>query len=334
MIEWFYNIKFAYPWVLLFLLIVPILIIIYIFRRQTMRPSYQLPTLPYSQVIKTTFRLKFFHSMFVLRVLAISLLIIVISRPQSSSSKKNVNVEGIDIVIALDISSSMLAEDFRPNRIEAAKDVAKTFIEGRKQDRMGMVCFGGETFTQCPLTSDHRVLINLLKDIKSGIIEDGTAIGDGLGTAVNRLRESKAKSKVIILLTDGMNNTGFVDPQSAADMAKEFGIRVYTIGVGTLGEAPYPVQTPFGIQYQRVEVEIDEPVLKQIAEQTNGKYFRATNKNKLIQIYQEIDKLEKTIIEVSSFTKKTEESIPFLLFALAFIILELIFRNTIFKTIP
>ncbi len=334
MINWILDIKFAYPWVLIFLLSIPISILWYIFKREKIRPAFQLPSLPNTKPLKKTLRLRFFHSMFVMRMLALTALIIVVARPQSSTSKRNVNIEGIDIIMALDISSSMLAEDFRPNRLEASKDVAKIFIQGRPQDRIGLVVFSGEAFTQCPLTNDHRVLHDLFKDMKSGIIEDGTALGDGLGTAVNRLRASKAKSKVIILLTDGVNNTGFIDPLAAADMAREFGIRVYTIGVGTMGTAPYPVQTPFGVQYQQMPVEIDEPVLQQVSEITGGKYFRATNKAKLEKIYSEIDKMEKTKIDVSSFSRKTEEAFPFLIFALIMLIAELLFRNTIFKTIP
>ncbi len=334
MIAWFADIKFLYPWVLLLLIVIPLLIVWYIFRRNRLRPAITLPHLPYSKPIVPTFRIRFFHSMFALRCIAVTALIIAMARPQTSSDKTDVNIEGIDIVLSLDISSSMLSEDFRPNRIEAAKDVALKFIEGRPQDRIGLVVFSGESFTQCPLTIDHRVLKELFKEIKSGIIEDGTALGDGLGTAINRLRNSKAKSKVIILLTDGVNNTGFVDPMAAADMAREFGIRVYTIGVGSMGTAPYPFQTPFGVQYQQIPVEIDEPLLQQIATTTGGKYFRAVNKSKLEKIYDEIDKMEKTKIEVMSYSHKTEEAFLFIIIALISLALELLLRNTIFKTIP
>lgn len=334
MLEWFLEIRFLYPWALLTLAVIPLLVVWYIFRRNRLRPAFILPHIPGNKPLYRSWRLRFFHSMFILRCLAIIAIIIAMARPQTSSDKTNVNIEGIDIIISLDISSSMLSEDFRPNRIEAAKDVALKFIEGRPQDRIGLVVFSGESFTQCPLTIDHRVLKELFAEIKSGIIEDGTAIGDGLGTAVNRLRASKAKSKVIILLTDGVNNTGFVDPLAASDMAREFGIRVYTIGVGTIGEAPYPFQTAFGVQYQRVPVEIDEPLLKQIATNTGGKYYRAVSKSKLEQIYAEIDKLEKSKIEVLSYSHKTEEAFLFILIALFALFFELILRNTIFKTIP
>jgi Ca-activated chloride channel family protein len=334
MIFWFGDISFLHPWVLLFLIGIPILIIWYIYRRNRLRPALTIPTLPQSKRILPTLRLRFFHSMFIFRFIALIFLILAIARPQTRSDKTDLNIEGIDIVLSLDISSSMLSEDFRPNRIEAAKDVALTFIEGRPQDRIGLVVFSGESFTQCPLTIDHRILKELFKEVKSGIIEDGTALGDGLGTAVNRLRSSKAKSKVIILLTDGVNNTGFIDPMAAADMAREFGIRVYTIGVGSMGTAPYPFQTPFGVQYQQIPVEIDEPLLQQIALTTGGKYFRAVNKLKLAQIYAEIDKMEKTKIEVMSYSHKTEKAFFFILIALFAIAIELLLRNTIFRIIP
>ncbi|MCD4744699.1 MAG: VWA domain-containing protein, partial [Bacteroidales bacterium] len=226
------------------------------------------------------------------------------------------------------------AQDLRPDRLEAAKDVAIDFILGRPNDRVGLVIFSGETFTQCPLTTDHAVIKNLFKDVKSGMIEDGTAIGDGLATAVNRLKDSKAISKVIILLTDGVNNMGSLDPLSAAEIAKIYGIRIYTIGVGTIGMAPYPVQTPFGLKYQDMEVNIDEDLLRQVAVMTNGKYFRATSNRKLKEIYNEIDKLEKSKIDVTEFRKKKEEFLPFALWACIFLIFELIFRNTVFRTLP
>jgi Ca-activated chloride channel family protein len=334
MIAWLLDIKFMYPWVLVFLIVIPILIIWYIFRRNKLRPALQLPKLPNSKPLTSTFRVRFFHTMFLLRCLAIFFIIIALARPQTSSDKTDINIEGIDIMLSLDISSSMLSEDFKPNRIEAAKDVALKFVEGRPQDHIGLVVFSGESFTQCPLTIDHRILKQLFKEIKSGMIDDGTALGDGLGTAVNRLRASKAKSKVIILLTDGVNNTGFIDPMAAADMAREFGIRVYTIGVGSMGTAPYPFQTPFGVQYQQMPVEIDEPLLQQIAAATGGKYYRAVNKNKLEQIYAEIDKLEKSKIEVLSYSNKTEEAFFFILLSFIALAIELLLRNTIFKTIP
>ncbi len=234
----------------------------------------------------------------------------------------------------MDVSSSMLAQDLRPDRLEAAKDVASEFIGGRPDDRIGLVIFSGESFTQSPLTSDHSMIRNLFKDIKSGMIEDGTAIGDGLATSINRLKESDAISKVIILITDGVNNSGSIDPLSAAEIAKMYGIRIYTIGVGTMGVAPYPVQTPFGIQYQNMEVKIDEEILEQVAEVTGGQYFRATSNRKLKEIYAEIDQLEKSKIDVTEFSRKHEEFLPLALLALAFFVMEILLRNTLFRTTP
>ena len=234
----------------------------------------------------------------------------------------------------MDISGSMLARDLKPDRLEASKDVAMDFISKRKNDRVGLVIFAGESFTQCPLTTDHNVLLNLFKDVKSGMVEDGTAIGMGLATAVNRLKDSKAISKVIILLTDGVNNSGMVPPLTAAEIAQKFGIRVYTIGVGTEGFAPYPFQTPFGIQYQDVEVKIDEKSLQDIAILTDGKYFRATNNNSLKEIYKDIDALEKSKIEVTEFHKRSEEFLPFALWALGLLFLGFILQITYLKQIP
>jgi Ca-activated chloride channel family protein len=228
----------------------------------------------------------------------------------------------------------MLAKDFNPDRLEASKEVASQFISGRPTDRIGLVVFSGESFTQCPLTTDHAVLINLFKDIQCGMIEDGTAIGMGLATAVTRLKDSDAKSKVIILLTDGVNNRGSVAPLTAAEIAKTFGIRVYTIGVGTMGKALAPVNTAFGLQYAYVPVEIDEPILRKIASDTGGKYFRATDNEKLRSIYAEIDKLEKSKIEYTDFTKRNDEYFFLLVLAGFLLIIEVFARFTIFKTIP
>ncbi len=274
------------------------------------------------------------HLPFALQLAGISLLTVVLARPQSSNSWQNVSTEGIDIVIALDISSSMLARDFQPNRLEAAKDVATQFITGRHNDKMGLVVFSGESFTQCPLTTDHAVLINLFKDIQSGMIEDGTAIGNGLATAVARLKESNAISKVIILLTDGENNRGEIAPATAAELAKTYGIRVYTIGVGTIGTAPYPMQTPFGTQIRDVEVKIDEETLQKIADITDGQYFRATNNDKLVQIYNEIDQLEKSKIEVKEYSKKDEEFERYALLAGLILVAGLFLKTTLFRNIP
>jgi Ca-activated chloride channel family protein len=301
------NINFANPGLLYFLLAVPALIAFYVLRQQNTSAAITLPGLQQFNAAGRTFRNTFRHILFGLRTAAVALLIVVLARPQSTDRFQDVSTEGIDIMLAIDISGSMLARDFKPDRLEASKDVATEFISGRPYDRMGLVVFSGESFTQCPLTTDHAVLVNLMRELQSGMIEDGTAIGMGLATAINRIRESEAKSKVIILLTDGVNNRGEVAPATAAGIAKTFGIRVYTIGVGSQGMAPYPVQTPFGLQYQNMQVEIDEEILKEIANTTGGKYFRATDNNKLMQVYNEIDQLEKSKIDVKQFTRKEEE---------------------------
>ena len=249
----------------------------------------------------------------VFRIITLLLVIVALARPQEiSNSTRTKTSSGIDIVIAVDISSSMLAQDLKPDRLEASKNVAMNFISGRPNDRIGLVIFSGESFTQCPLTTDHQVLQNLFANVKSGMVEDGTAIGMGLATAVNRLKESEAISKVIILLTDGVNNQGSVAPLTAAKIAQKFDIRVYTIGVGTQGFAPYPFKTPFGTTvYQDVEVQIDEETLQNIASVTNGQYFRATSNKALESIYREIDQLERSKIEVKEYHKKKEEFFPF-----------------------
>ncbi|MDD4589387.1 MAG: VWA domain-containing protein [Parabacteroides sp.] len=274
------------------------------------------------------------HVPFVLRTIAIALLIVILARPQSTNSWQNSSTEGIDIMMAMDISTSMLAQDLKPNRLEAAKDVAAAFINGRPHDNIGLVVFAAESFTQCPLTIDHGVLLNLFKNIQPGIIEDGTAIGLGLANAVSRIKDSQAKSKVIILLTDGVNNTGEIAPVTAAGIAKTFGIRVYTIGVGTKGEAPYPFQTAYGIQYQNVPVEIDEPTLKQISATTGGQYFRATDNASLKEIYSEIDQLEKTKISVQQYSKKQDEYEKWAILLLSLLVIEFLLRNTLVRNIP
>lgn len=274
------------------------------------------------------------HVPFVLRMAAIAVLIVILARPQSTNSWQNSTTEGIDIVLAMDISTSMLAQDLKPNRLEAAKDVAASFINGRQNDNIGLVVFAAESFTQCPLTTDHGVLLNLFKDIQTGILDDGTAIGLGLANAVSRIKDSQAKSKVIILLTDGVNNQGEIAPVTAAEIAKTFGIRVYTIGVGTMGKAPYPFQTAFGVQYQNIDVEIDEPTLKQIAATTGGQYFRATDNASLKEIYSEIDQMEKTKISVQQYSKKQEEYKNWTILLFALLLVEIVIRNTLVRNIP
>jgi Ca-activated chloride channel family protein len=267
-------------------------------------------------------------------MVAVALLIVILARPQSTNSWSNSSTEGIDIMLAMDISGSMLAQDLKPNRLEAAKDVAASFINGRPNDNIGLVVFSAESFTQCPLTTDHTVLLNLFKDIQSGMIQDGTAIGLGLANAVSRIKDSHAKSKVIILLTDGSNNAGEIAPVTAAEIAKTFGVRVYTIGVGTKGMAPYPFQTAFGVQYQNIPVEIDEATLKQIASTTGGQYFRATDNASLKEIYSEIDQMEKTKISVQEYSKKQEEYKNWALLVFALLLVEILLRNTLLRNIP
>ena len=274
------------------------------------------------------------HVPFILRMAAVAVLVVILARPQSTNSWQNSSTEGIDIVLAMDISTSMMAQDLKPNRLEASKDVASAFINGRPNDNIGLVVFAAESFTQCPLTTDHTVLLNLFKDVQPGIIQDGTAIGLGLANAVSRIKDSQAKSKVIILLTDGVNNQGEIAPVTAAEIAKQFGIRIYTIGVGTNGTAPYPMQTYAGMQYVNVPVEIDEKTLTEIAGTTNGNYFRATSNSKLKEVYQEIDKLEKTKLNVKEFSKREEEYQVFAWIAFFCILLELLLRNSVLKKIP
>ena len=282
----------------------------------------------------TSWKVYLRHVPFILRMAAVAVLIIILARPQSTNSWQNTSTEGIDIVLAMDISSSMLAQDLKPNRLEASKDVAASFINGRPNDNIGLVVFAAESFTQCPLTTDHTVLLNLFKDIQPGIIQDGTAIGLGLANAVSRIKDSQAKSKVIILLTDGVNNAGEIAPVTAAEIAKTFGIRVYSIGVGTQGMAPYPFQTAFGVQYQDIPVEIDEATLKQVAATTGGQYFRATDNASLKEIYSEIDKMEKTKISVQQYSKKQEEYKNWALLLFALLLVEILVRNTLLRNIP
>lgn len=326
--------SFANPEALFLLLLVPAVSAWYYLRLVRKESGVRYSTLRPFGDVRYTMRERLRHLPFVLRMLAVALVVIALARPRSSMKGENVYAEGIDIVLALDISGSMLAEDFQPNRLEAAKAVAQEFVTGRTNDRIGLVIFSGESFTQCPLTVDYAVLKELVRPLKSGMIEDGTAIGLGLATGINRLRDSKAKSKVIILLTDGVNNRGEIDPITAAQIAQSFGIRVYTVGVGTIGEAPYPVPTPFGTRYQMVPVEIDEKVLKQVAEMTDGRYFRATDNRKLKAIYQEIDRLEKTRIEVRSYRRYSELFYAFVLAAVALLAVDAALSATWLRKLP
>lgn len=282
---------------------------------------------------KTTLRVRLAALMPVLKYIVLVLIIAALARPVSYTSGENIDTEGIDIAVVLDISGSMLAEDFKPNRLEAAKELTKEFVYGRKTDRIGLVIFSRDAFTQCPLTVDYKVLVDLLRVVKSGMIDDGTAIGNAITNGVNRLKDNDAKSKVLILLTDGVNNAGEVDPLTATEIAKTFGVKIYSIGVGSIGEAPYPYQTPFGKQYQMVPVQIDEAMLKKISESTGGKYFRATGNKKLESVFAEIDKLERSRIEVTSYRNKTEHFYPVAAAAVALLTLVFLLDLTYLRRI-
>ncbi|MEA2043406.1 MAG: VWA domain-containing protein [Bacteroidota bacterium] len=320
-------------WILPLLIILPMLFW-YGLKKRKSQATLKISSVASLKNTGISYKRYFRHLLFLLRTAAIGSIIIALARPQLINNSENRTSEGIDIIIALDISSSMLARDFDPNRLEASKEVAMKFINGRENDRIGLVVFSGESFTQCPLTTDHAALLNLFKSIEQGMIEDGTAIGLGLLNSVNRLKESKAKSKVIILLTDGVNNKGEADPLTAADIAAKYGLRVYTIGVGKNGYAPYPVQTMFGMQYQQMEVKIDEETLKIIAQKTGGEYFRATNNEALKEVYKKIDKLEKSEIEVKMYQTKTEKFLVFVIIAALLLLPEIILRSTVFRNIP
>ncbi|MBN1925787.1 MAG: VWA domain-containing protein [Prolixibacteraceae bacterium] len=328
------NYNYANPEMFYLLLVMVPMVVWYIFRYRKSGASLKISTTQSFEGLAKGWKHYLRHSLFVITLAVIALLVVALARPQSSESWENVSTEGIDIVMAIDVSTSMLARDLRPDRLEAAKDVATQFIAGRPYDRIGLVVFSGESFTQCPLTTDHAVVTNLLRGTQTGILEDGTAIGNGLATSVNRLKESDAISRVIILLTDGENNRGEIPPLTAAEIAKTFGIRVYTIGVGTIGTAPYPVQTPFGTRIQDVQVKIDEESLQSIANITGGKYFRATNNEKLKSIYDEIDALEKSKIEVKEFSKKQEEFQPYALAAMLLMIIGILLKVSVFRNIP
>lgn len=326
---------FEYP-ALLWLLVLPLLLIVhYVYmelkgRNPHLRVSNAIPWKQEKNTVLNIVR----HMPFVLRIAALSLIIIAIARPRSSSKLDKVQSEGIDIMLTMDVSTSMLARDFTPDRISAAKDIAIEFIAQRPSDRMGIVVFAGESYTQCPLTTDRATLINLMKEVSTNLLEDGTAIGNGLATAVARLKDSDAKSRVIILLTDGVNNSGEIAPETAADIAKTYGIRVYTIGVGANGEAPYPVMTPWGVDIQKVKVEIDEQLLTNIANETGGRYFRATDNTKLAEIYSEIGKMEKTRTTIDSFPVYKELFLGYAVAALICLMLELLLNVFVIRRLP
>ncbi|TWV15080.1 VWA domain-containing protein [Bacteroidaceae bacterium HV4-6-C5C] len=317
----------------LLLLLIPY-IVWYIMKRKKNEATLQISDARVYAHTPKSFRNYLLHAPFALRIIALVLIIIILARPQTTNSWQNSEIEGIDIMLAVDVSTSMLAEDLKPNRLEAAKDVAAEFINGRPNDNIGITLFAGESFTQCPLTVDHAVLLNMVKNVRCGLVEDGTAIGMGIANAVSRLKDSKAKSKVIILLTDGTNNKGDISPLTGAEIAKSFGIRIYTIGVGTNGTAPYPYPVAGTVQYINMPVEIDENTLTQIAGTTDGNYFRATSTSKLKEVYHEIDKLEKTKLNVKEYSKRKEEYQWFAVMAFLCILLEVLLRNTVLKKIP
>ncbi len=329
-----FDVTFAYPWVLFLLLLLPLLAFVRIYRTKKKNTALLFSDVQLLPPSARTLRSRLNDLPFYLRLLALGFLIVAMARPQNFTQGERVLTEGIDIAIALDISGSMLAQDFRPDRLTAAKAFTDSFIVNRANDRIGLVVFAGEAFTQCPLTIDYGILRTLLREVKSGMLEDGTAIGNALANAVNRLRDSKAKSKVIILLTDGVNNRGSVDPLTAAQIAEEFGVKVYTIGVGTHGMAPYPVQTPLGMQTQMMKVEIDEKLMEQISNMTGGRYYRAVNNTSLGEVFRTIDALEKTELEVNSFVRAAEKFLPWLLIGLALLLLDIFLSLTVFRRLP
>ncbi len=329
------NITWANPEYLYGLAVIPLLVVWYVRRYKKNSSDIRYSTLLPFAKIRPSMKERFRHLPFILRLLVIGLLLVGMARPRTTSRGENVFTEGIDIVLLFDISGSMLAEDLRPNRIEAARKVMMDFIDGRTNDRIGLVIFSGESFTQCPMTLDYRVLKTQLAAVKQGLIEDGTAIGMGIAQGVNRLKDSKTKSKVIILLTDGVNNRGEIDPLTATQLAQTFGIRLYTIGVGTnQGEAPFPVQTPFGTRYQNMPVDVDDKTLTKIAEMTGGQYFRATNNRTLKNIYDEIDEMEKTRIEVRAYRSYTELFYDWVWIGLIGLALELLISQTYLRKLP
>lgn len=329
-------IKLANPnYLWLFLIYIP-LILWYIKRHSNNNPTLLISsTMPFAKV-GNSWKLYLKHFMFIVKLAAIGCLILILCRPQTHDSWSSTETEGTDIVLALDVSTSMLARDFNPDRFNAAKDVAMQFVSGRPTDNIGVVIFAGESFTQVPLTLDKTVLMNYLQDIKIGVLEDGTAIGDGIATAINRIKNGKAKSKSIILLTDGSNNTGVVAPLTAAEIAKEYGIKIYTIGVGSNGTALFPVGVNYygKMEYQKLPVVIDEATLKQIADSTGGKYFRATNEDVLNDIFTEIDQLEKTRMDVMNFSHTEDNYMPWAILLLVLVLTDQVVRYTLLRNIP
>jgi Ca-activated chloride channel family protein len=329
-----YHIIFAHPYFLLLLLLLPLLIWYFYYQDKQRAVVFRISTTEGIRGFRQSWKVRWRPVLNVLRCIAFAMFVVALARPQKTNVSETIDSEGIDIVLSMDISGSMLAEDFKPNRLEAAKANALKFIDARPTDRIGLVIFSGESFTQCPITIDHNVLKDQVNQIKSGMLQDGTAIGDGLATAVDRLRDAKGKSRIVILMTDGVNNVGKIGPELALEIAKAYKVRVYTIGVGTEGEALSPVQTPFGERKQMVPVQIDENLLKKIAKETGGNYYRATGNSKLESIYKEIDKLEKTSIEVNAYKHYGELFFWFAFTGVVALVLELILQLTVFRRLP
>ncbi len=330
--NYFNDIKFGQPLFFLLFAAVPLLALWYALKNKKQQAAIVISDAGAKGLSSAKVVLR--HVPFLLRLLALCCIIVALAKPQTTYELQKTDGEGVDIILCLDISGSMTAQDFKPNRLEAAKNVAANFVKKRSTDRIGVVIFAGESFTQCPITTDYNVLLSSIDNIHNGLLEDGTSIGSGLATSVDRLRSSKAKSRVVILLTDGVNNGGLIDPKTAKEIAKAFAIKVYTIGMGTDGYAPQPQNTPLGVQTQMVKVTIDEKLMKEIATETGGKYFRAKDNDGLTKIYDDIDALEKSKVEVSSITRYTEKFFPFVMAALAFLFLEMVLRFTVFKKFP
>ena len=331
--DYFNDIIFGQPWAFALFILLPVLIVWYVLKNNSSRSS-----IPVSIIIAakglSSWKTYMRHLPFVCRLLCLSFIIVALAKPQTMNDEQHAEGEGVDIVLCIDVSGSMTAQDFQPNRLEAAKKVAIDFVNKRLTDRIGIVIFSGESFTQCPLTTDHNVLITAIQNIRNGLLEDGTAIGSGLGTSVDRLRESKSKTKIVVLLTDGENNGGLIDPKTAKEIAKSFGVRVYTIGVGSEGFAPQPVNTPLGVVMQNEKVSIDEKLLTEIATETGGKYFRAKDNESLADIYKNIDGLEKSKVEIINTIRYQDKFFPFVIAALFFLLMELILNYTIFRKSP
>lgn len=330
--DYFNNIEFSQPYLLVMLGLLPVLIYWYIVTNNRRSASVAVSTTAAEGL--GSFKASMRHLPFICRILCLGFIIVALANPQTKNDEQHAEGEGIDIVLCIDVSGSMTAQDLTPNRLEAAKNVAIDFVNRRITDRIGVVIFSGESFTQCPLTTDHAVLISAIQNIHNGLLEDGTAIGSGLGTSVDRLRSSTSKSKIVVLLTDGENNGGLIDPKTAKEIAKAYGIKVYTIGVGTDGLAPQPVQTPMGVQMQSVKVSIDEKLLKEIAGETGGQYFRAKDNEGLAGIYSTIDGLEKSKVEISTTTRYTDKFLPFAIAAAFFLLLEILLRYLVFRKFP